>query len=119
MPAASADNACGGPTPPEGGRRWPDLSVVWWYGRVTATEVGVGVDLRPMCAVALCGEAAAMSARIVGGFVFGAVLAGWIGRALFKWALGLTGTQLAVLMVATAAAGGVLGIAGALEERRR
>lgn len=72
-----------------------------------------------MCAVSRCVDAAAMSARIVGGFVFGAIVAGWIGRALFKWALGMTGTQLAVLMVATAAAGGVLGIAGALEERRR
>jgi hypothetical protein len=62
---------------------------------------------------------AAMAARMAGAVIFGAFAGGWIGRAVFKWALGMSGTSLLVLIVATAAAGGVLGVAGALEERRR
>jgi hypothetical protein len=56
---------------------------------------------------------------MAGAVIFGAFLGGWIGRALFKWILGVSGTSLLVLIVATAAAGGVLGVAGALDERRR
>ena len=56
---------------------------------------------------------------MAGAVVLGAFVGGWIGRALFKWILGVSGTSLLVLIVATAAAGGVLGVAGALEERRR
>jgi hypothetical protein len=59
-----------------------------------------------------------MAARMAGAVVLGAFVGGWIGRALFKWMLGVSGTSLLVLILATAAAGAVLGVAGALEERR-
>ncbi len=59
-----------------------------------------------------------MTARMAGAVIFGALVGGWIGRALFKWILDVSGTSLLVLILATAAAGGVLGAAGALQERR-
>jgi hypothetical protein len=62
-------------------------------------------------------DAAAMAARLAGGFVFGAFVAVWVARALFKWILGMSGISLLVLIVATAVGGGVLGVAAALEER--
>jgi hypothetical protein len=60
-----------------------------------------------------------MVARMAGAVIFGAFVGGWIGRALFKWILGVSGTSLLVMILATAAAGGVLGVAGALEGRPR
>jgi hypothetical protein len=64
-------------------------------------------------------DALSMAARMAGAVIFGAFVGGWIGRALFKWILGMSGTSLLVLVLASAAAGSVLGVAGALEERRR
>jgi hypothetical protein len=61
----------------------------------------------------------AMAARMAGAVIFGAFIGGWIGRVLFTSVLGVSGTSLLVLILATAAAGGVLGVAGALEEPRR
>jgi hypothetical protein len=60
-----------------------------------------------------------MTTRMAGAVIFGAFVGGWIGRAVFKWALDVSGTSLLVLILASAAAGGVLGVAGALQERRR
>jgi hypothetical protein len=60
-----------------------------------------------------------MTARMAGAVIFGALVGAWIGPAVFKWLLDVSGTSLLVLVLATAAAGAVLGVAGALEERRR
>jgi hypothetical protein len=59
-----------------------------------------------------------MTARMAGAVIFGAFVGGLIGRALFKWMLDVSGTSLLVLILAAAGAGGVLGVAGALQERR-
>jgi hypothetical protein len=72
-----------------------------------------------MCA-ARCGPMLrCMTARMAGAVIFGAFVGAWIGRAVFRWVLDVSGTSLLVLILATAAAGGVLGVAAALEERRR
>jgi hypothetical protein len=55
---------------------------------------------------------------MVGAVIFGAFVGGWIGRAFFKWIVDVSGTSLLVLILATTAAGGVLGAAAALQERR-
>ena len=55
---------------------------------------------------------------MAGAVIFGAFVGGLIGRALFKWMLDVSGTSLLVLILAAAGAGGVLGVAGALQERR-
>jgi hypothetical protein len=60
-----------------------------------------------------------MTARMAGAVIFGALVGAWMGRAVFKWVLDVSGTSLLVLVLATSAAGAVLGVAGALEERRR
>ena len=60
-----------------------------------------------------------MTARMAGAVIFGAFVGAWLGRAVFKWVLDVSGTSLLVLVLATAAAGGVLGVAGTLQERRR
>jgi hypothetical protein len=60
-----------------------------------------------------------MTARMAGAVIFGALVGAWMGRAVFKWVLDVSGTSLLVLILATSAAGAVLGVAGALEERRR
>ena len=60
----------------------------------------------------------AMAARMAGAVIFGAFVGAWIARALFKWVLGVSGTSLLVLILSTAAAGGVLGVAATLQERR-
>jgi hypothetical protein len=60
-----------------------------------------------------------MTARMAGAVIFGALVGAWMGRAVFKWVLDVSRTSLLVLVLATSAAGAVLGVAGALEERRR
>ncbi len=60
-----------------------------------------------------------MTARMAGAIIFGALVGAWMGRAVFKWVLDVSGTSLLVLVLTTAAASAVLGVAGALEERRR
>jgi hypothetical protein len=71
-----------------------------------------------MCAAGRTFDAPAMTARMAGAIIFGAIAGAWISRALFKWILGVSGTALLVLILATAAAGGVLGVAATLQERR-
>jgi len=55
---------------------------------------------------------------MAGAIIFGAIVGAWLARALFKWVLDMSGTSLLVLILATAAAGGVLGVAATLQERR-
>ena len=55
---------------------------------------------------------------MAGAVILGAFVGAWIARALFKWVLGVSGTLLLVLILSVAAAGGVLGVAATLQERR-
>jgi ABC-type transporter Mla maintaining outer membrane lipid asymmetry permease subunit MlaE len=71
-----------------------------------------------MCAAGRGQMLRRMTTRMAGAVIFGAFVGAWIGRALFKWILDVSGTSLLVLVLATAAAGAVLGVAGALQERR-
>ena len=60
-----------------------------------------------------------MAARTIGAGFFGAFAGAWLARALFKWILGLEGTLLIVLIVATAAVGAVVCVASELENDQR
>jgi hypothetical protein len=60
-----------------------------------------------------------MTGRRAGAALFGAFIAFWIARALFKWILDIDGTAYIALAVAFALAGGVLGIAADLGEERK
>ena len=60
-----------------------------------------------------------MAARRIGAGLFGAFVGAWLSRAAFKRILGLDGTLLIVLIVAGAAVGAVVCVAGAIEEERR
>jgi hypothetical protein len=64
-------------------------------------------------------DAGRMAARRIGAGLFGAFVGAWLSRAAFKWILGLDGTLLIVLIVAGAAVGAAVCVAGAIEEERR
>jgi hypothetical protein len=57
-----------------------------------------------------------MTARRLAAAGFGAFVAFWIARALFKWILDLDGTAYLALVAAFVIAGAVLGIAADLDE---
>jgi hypothetical protein len=60
-----------------------------------------------------------MTARRIGAGLFGAFAGAWLSRAAFKWILELDGTLLIALIVAGAAVGAAVCVAGAIEEERR
>jgi len=60
-----------------------------------------------------------MAARTLGAGFFGAFVGAWLARALFKWILDFDGTLLIVLIVATAAVGAPVCVAGELGEGER
>jgi hypothetical protein len=60
-----------------------------------------------------------MTHRTAGAFVFGALVGGWIARAVFKWILDLPGTWTTVLIVAAAAGAGLVCAVGEIEERHK
>ena len=60
-----------------------------------------------------------MAARAIGAGFFGAFVGSWLGRALFEWILDLEGTLLIVLIVAAAAVGAAVCVAGEIESGRR
>lgn len=60
-----------------------------------------------------------MTSRLLGAALFGAFVGGWIGRAIFKWLLDVDMPLQLVLILAMAALGVVIGVAGELERARR
>jgi hypothetical protein len=60
-----------------------------------------------------------MAARAIGAGFFGAFVGSWLARALFKWILDLEGTLLIVLILATAAVGATVCVAGEIGEGER
>jgi uncharacterized membrane protein YeaQ/YmgE (transglycosylase-associated protein family) len=60
-----------------------------------------------------------MAARTLGAGFFGAFVGAWLARALFKWILDFDGTLLIMLIVATAAVGATVCVAGELGEGER
>jgi hypothetical protein len=60
-----------------------------------------------------------MAARTLGAGFFGAFVGAWLARALFKWILDFDGTLLIVLIVATAAVGAAVCVAGEIGEGER
>jgi uncharacterized membrane protein YeaQ/YmgE (transglycosylase-associated protein family) len=60
-----------------------------------------------------------VTSRLLVAGVFGAFVGGWIGRAIFKWLLDLDGSLQLILILATAALGVVICVAGELERERR
>jgi hypothetical protein len=63
-------------------------------------------------------DAAAMSSRTAGAALFGALVGAWIGRALFKWILGVEGLTLVAAIVAVAVVGGVICFAAEQQSAR-
>ena len=61
---------------------------------------------------------ATMTGRRLGAAGFGAFVAFWIARALFKWILDVDGTAYLALIAAFVIAGAVLGIAADLDDER-
>ena len=59
-----------------------------------------------------------ITARRLGAALFGAFVGGWLGRALFRWLLDLERTTELVLIVASAALGAVVCVAGAVQAER-
>jgi hypothetical protein len=59
---------------------------------------------------------AGMTGRRLAAAAFGAFVAFWIARALFKWILDVDGTAYLALVAAFVIAGAVLGIAADLDE---
>ena len=60
-----------------------------------------------------------MAARRISAGLFGAFVGAWLGRAAFKWILDLDGTLLIALIVAGAALGAIVCVAGEIESERR
>jgi hypothetical protein len=59
-----------------------------------------------------------MTGRRIGAAVFGAVVGGWIGRALFRWILDVDGSLQLVLILGAALAGAVVCLLGEGGTRR-
>jgi hypothetical protein len=60
-----------------------------------------------------------MTAHRLAAAAFGAFVAFWIARAIFKWILDVHGTAYLALIAAFVLAGAVLGIAADLDEERK
>jgi uncharacterized membrane protein len=60
-----------------------------------------------------------MTGRRLGAAGFGAFVAFWIARALFKWILDIDGTTFIALAAAFAIVGAAIAVAVELEEQRR
>jgi uncharacterized membrane protein len=60
-----------------------------------------------------------MTGRRLGAAGFGAFVAFWIARALFKWILDIDGTTFIALAAAFAIVGAAIAVAVELEEERR
>ena len=60
-----------------------------------------------------------MAARRISAGLFGAFVGAWLSRAAFKWILDLDGTLLIALIVAGAAVGAAVCVAGEIESERR
>jgi hypothetical protein len=60
-----------------------------------------------------------MTGRRLAAAAFGAFIAFWIARAIFKWILDIDGTAYLAIAVGFALAGAVLGIAADLDDERK
>jgi hypothetical protein len=60
-----------------------------------------------------------MTTRRIGAGLFGALVGAWLGRAAFKWIFDFDGTLLIALIVACAAIGAAVCVAGEIETERR